>query len=350
MKLQKNNPNGATPILSIGLPVFNQERIIRRNINSILSHTFSFYELIIIDDASKDATLEVILSIFDDEIFQNFPNLTGIKVYSNRKSRFETNCDDYLIQTSQSNLFLEIQSDMLIEQPGYDQRLIEAIESQPDLIAISGRGVHRIAEVLSEYAKTAGSDRSRGRTIPRHVVNVIRTRVHEIKQKNSSPYVFSSPTETSISDRPTFALQDDFLVTGETGQLGVLMEKKIEQKYLEERKIFIGETVMRGPLLIDKEKLAEIGNWDYGAFFQAYDDHDFCLKAYLLRGFRVGYVPIGFASPASDGTTRKKKSLLSEFAILSNLIRIHRTRRKSYLFHAAIFRPPKLPEPKIRNF
>lgn len=350
IKFEKINPSGATPVLSIGLPVFNQERIIGRNITSILSHTFTFYELIVIDDASKDATLEAIISVFDDEVFRNFPNLTGVKVYSNRKSRFETNCDDHLINASSSSLFLEIQSDMLIEQPGYDQRLIEAIKSQPDLVAISGRGVHRISEVLTEYAKTAGSDRSRGRTIPRHLVNVIRTRAHAIKQKNAALRVFSPPSDSSISDHALFALQDDFFVTGEVGQLGPLVEKKMEPKYLEERKIFVGETVMRGPLLIDKEKLVELGDWDYGAFFQGFDDHDFCLKAYLSRGFRVGYVPIGFASPAFDGTTRKKKSLTSEFAILSNLIRIRRARRKSHLYLVAMSRTPQLPDPEIRNF
>jgi GT2 family glycosyltransferase len=128
------------------------------------------------------------------------------------------------------------------------------------------------------------------------------------------------------------------------------METKIEPNSLNGRKIFVGETIMRGPLIIDLEKLKNIGCWDEGGFFQAYDDHDFCLRAYVLGGYRVGYVPISFASPTLDGTTRKKKSLLSEFSILSNLIRIRQSRKKSQLYLATIFGAPNLPEPEVRNF
>ena len=42
--------------VSIGLPVYNGERFIRNSIDSILSQTFTDFELIISDNASTDAT------------------------------------------------------------------------------------------------------------------------------------------------------------------------------------------------------------------------------------------------------------------------------------------------------
>jgi hypothetical protein len=350
IKLSLTNPKQISPIVSIGVPVYNQEKIIGRNIYSILQNTSSNFEIILIDDASTDCTLKSILGVFTNEIFENFPNLCGVRVYRNRKSRFETFCDNLLIEDSLSGYFLEIQADMFIEQLGYDQKLIDAIGAHDDIIAISGRGVHKISEVVTEYAKTAGSDRSRGKSIPRHIVNVIRTRIRMIQQDSKLENQISDLTANSISDRPLFTLQTDFLNSGAIGQLGLLIETKIEPTSLKDRKIYVGETIMRGPLIIDLKKLKSVGGWDQGGFLQGYDDHDFCLRAYVVGGYRVGYVPISFASPTSDGTTRKKKTLMSEFSILANLIRIQQSRKKSQLYLATIMEIPNLPGPEVRNF
>ena len=348
--LSRTNPNLSNSVVTIGVPVFNQERIIARNLSSILENTSSNFEIIIIDDASRDLSLQAILNVFNDEIFEDFPNLANVRIYRNKTAKFETYCDNLAISKSRSNYFIEIQSDMFIEQPSYDQRLIEAITAYDDLIAISGRGVHKIQDVVNEYAKTAGSDRSRGKTIPRHIVNVIRTRIRTRNRDTVSETQSQQSDRTSISIRPSSALQKDFLISGAIGQLGPLMETKLEAKYIEARNVFVGESIMRGPLLIDLKKLGNLGTWDQGTFFQAYDDHDFCLRAYVLQGYRVGYVPIGFASPSQDGTTRKKKSLISEFSILRNLVKIRRARKESELYLATINGLPNLPAPEVRNF
>lgn len=47
------------PRVSIGLPVYNGERYLREAIESILSQTFSDFELIISDNASTDATSQI---------------------------------------------------------------------------------------------------------------------------------------------------------------------------------------------------------------------------------------------------------------------------------------------------
>ena len=48
-----------TPMLSIGLLVYNGERYLEETLQSILSQTFTDFELIISDNASTDRTGEI---------------------------------------------------------------------------------------------------------------------------------------------------------------------------------------------------------------------------------------------------------------------------------------------------
>ena len=54
--------------ISVILPVFNTEKFVNQAIQSVLEQTFSDFELIIIDDASTDNTIEVIKQFKDPRI------------------------------------------------------------------------------------------------------------------------------------------------------------------------------------------------------------------------------------------------------------------------------------------
>ena len=49
--------------ISIIIPVYNSEKCIRRCLNSILNQTFQDFEIILIDDNSKDNSLKIISEI-----------------------------------------------------------------------------------------------------------------------------------------------------------------------------------------------------------------------------------------------------------------------------------------------
>jgi glycosyltransferase involved in cell wall biosynthesis len=71
----------STEKVSIILPVYNAEKYLYQAIKSILTQTYTNFELIIIDDGSTDESLKIIQS-FDDEriqIIQNEQNLGLIK-------------------------------------------------------------------------------------------------------------------------------------------------------------------------------------------------------------------------------------------------------------------------------
>ena len=58
----------ARPAVSIILPTYNRAHCIRRSIDSILSQTFTDFELIVIDDGSKDDTKQILESYDDRRI------------------------------------------------------------------------------------------------------------------------------------------------------------------------------------------------------------------------------------------------------------------------------------------
>ncbi len=58
----------ARPAVSIILPTYNRAHCIRRSIDSVLSQTFKDFELIVIDDGSKDDTKQILESYDDRRI------------------------------------------------------------------------------------------------------------------------------------------------------------------------------------------------------------------------------------------------------------------------------------------
>ncbi len=57
-----------TPFFSIIIPTYNRATFIGKSINSVLGQDFSDWELIVVDDGSKDGTADVVRSIVDERV------------------------------------------------------------------------------------------------------------------------------------------------------------------------------------------------------------------------------------------------------------------------------------------
>ena len=68
----ENQPEILGPLVSVSMPAFNAERYIGEAIESILSQTYTNFELIIIDDGSTDQTREIINRYHDPRIVKIF--------------------------------------------------------------------------------------------------------------------------------------------------------------------------------------------------------------------------------------------------------------------------------------
>jgi glycosyltransferase involved in cell wall biosynthesis len=63
------------PLISVIMPVYNGEKTIRETIESVFNQTFPDWELIVINDGSQDATLEILNSIQDPRLrVFSYPN------------------------------------------------------------------------------------------------------------------------------------------------------------------------------------------------------------------------------------------------------------------------------------
>ena len=72
------------PTISVIIPVYNGEKTIKQTIESVLNQTFRDFELLIINDGSQDATLEIIQAINDARIQAfSYPN-SGVSASRNR--------------------------------------------------------------------------------------------------------------------------------------------------------------------------------------------------------------------------------------------------------------------------
>lgn len=72
--MEINNPK-----ISVILPAYNAEKYLREAIDSILSQTFSDFELIVLNDGSTDSTEDIILS-YDDTRVRYVKNETNLKL------------------------------------------------------------------------------------------------------------------------------------------------------------------------------------------------------------------------------------------------------------------------------
>lgn len=103
----------------------------------------------------------------------------------------------------------------------------------------------------------------------------------------------------------------NFIQTNGIGKLGVLVEKPYDT-ILSQNKFYVFGTCNRGPLILQKNKLKELGYLDETNFFLDNSEHDLFARAFVQKGWICGYVPIEFVSPIADGSTRKPRDTLNQ--------------------------------------
>jgi glycosyltransferase involved in cell wall biosynthesis len=75
----KENNN---PLVSVLIPTYNSALYIKDTLESILNQTYKNLEIIVIDDASKDSTVNIVKKYKDKRIklFVNKKNLVFLKI------------------------------------------------------------------------------------------------------------------------------------------------------------------------------------------------------------------------------------------------------------------------------
>jgi glycosyltransferase involved in cell wall biosynthesis len=335
--------------------VFNQVEIIHRVLLSISEMSSKKFDLVIIDDCSTDGTsAEVVrfLESISNPKLSCFNQRAGrLASYKSRLSFFETECDNYGILKSETDMIVLIQSDIEITELNFDEKMYLALKSSPDLFMISGRGVADENVVRLESLVT------RANPIRTTIVKLARRvlRVLGRKEPIPAPGLPEADREaTTELFESIFPYEEKFLSGGTAGWRGQLLDlwnQLPERQTGYPNKIWIGQYVMRGPIAFMRERYNLLGGFDRSAFFLGFDDLDLCLKARSNFGWRVGFVPISFNSPMAWGTTRKKRSYVQMFLVFLWSVSKARKFRKSTLWaHKMGKSPVALATPEILEY
>lgn len=116
-----------TPAVSVLMPVYNAERFVEKAIRSVLNQGFREFELVLVNDGSKDQSVEIIESIQDPRIrlIHNEKNM-GLACVRNR-----------LLELAQGEYIAWLDSDDYSE-PGRLQAQFDYLESRPQAVLCGG--------------------------------------------------------------------------------------------------------------------------------------------------------------------------------------------------------------------
>ncbi len=299
-----------TPQVSVVIPVFNQEEIIARILNSLIENITLTSELLIIVDKGRDKSQEEVLRFFQDikgGNDTNFnPQISSVKVIVASKPLFETRSDNVGFRMSRGDYIIEIQSDMLIQDRGFDRKMVASLEQNFDLFAVSGRATTSLSTVKNaEFQRRANPFA--------YVLGQLSTQIltrRRFLQEISTPY-------PDFVDR-IFPSKAVFQTNGLAGWRGALIDEYAKYPDLipsEIRKkdnvpLYLGEVIMRGPLCFRSNEIRQLGFLNESAFFLGYDEIDLSLRAWKELKKRVAFMPIYLLSPAEWGSTRKRRTFL----------------------------------------
>ncbi len=118
---------------SVIIPTYNRCHLLWRAINSVLSQTYPFFELIIVDDASTDKTKELIASYTD-------PRIKYFKLAQNKGAAHARN---YALKKSQGELIAYLDSDNEWHKD-FLESYLKAFEKFPEKVVVFAKKNYRL--------------------------------------------------------------------------------------------------------------------------------------------------------------------------------------------------------------
>jgi glycosyltransferase involved in cell wall biosynthesis len=242
-----------TPFFSIVLPIYDQEEIIQQTLHHILNNTTEKHYELIIILDSCSDCTEMKVT--------NFINMINFNVYKLITNIIVLKSVLPLFETSADNLGFYCSSGEFI------------LEIQADM------------EILD----------------------------YGYNMKLLKPFVLDE-TIIGVSGRCC----SNWSQTDMVGKSGTSIEEKLaDLPNINKNVYYTGETCIRGPLLLHKEKLKEMNYLDEVNYFLDDSDHDLFARAYYFKKYTCWYVPIDVVSKLTNGSTRKPKDELNYHAYFS---------------------------------
>lgn len=146
-----------TPLVSIGLPVYNGENFVAEAIQCVLDQTFFHWELIICDNSSTDRTVAICREFADrDSRISVHQNARNMGVSFNYNEVFRLSRGQYFKWMAHDDLFAPQFIESCIKELEKDERLV-LVFPKMCYVAADGRLLRRQASELSVLGPTAES-------------------------------------------------------------------------------------------------------------------------------------------------------------------------------------------------
>lgn len=267
-----------TPEFFIAIPVKNQQNLIQEVLNNLVPRLSFPSEIGLLFDNCDDASFQVAVDVIS-ELMEGSNMLNQVHFIRSMDELFESTCENVLYRLSDAKYLVSFQADTMLEDFSFFERCQSAFTSIPNLLGVSGRA-----------------------TVPFMPSNLLRTRVISLLFTRNiltllSPRVFK---ERRLG--PFFKGSDYF---GDTSGFP-FPRMKFSQREL--TTLFIGQALIRGPIVWSAEKFRNLGGFNDVAFFLGRDDCDLSLRG-LKKGFVVGYLPCEQVTNPNNGTTRKPRTV-----------------------------------------
>lgn len=139
------SPDGPTPRVSIGLPLYNAERYLAQTLDSILGQGFEDFELIVSDNASQDRTAEMVRTRVAED-----PRIRFFALPENRGAAANYNL---VLEAARAGYFKWQAYDDLLDKR-FLARCVEALDEAPDdvvLVYPRTRIIDTAGRVLEDY-------------------------------------------------------------------------------------------------------------------------------------------------------------------------------------------------------
>ena len=287
--------------ITISLPVCNQEKIISEVLKSVLRNTEIASNLVLILDACHDnSEVRVINAI--ESLFGS-SNVQRIILLKSNGDLFESTCENIAFELMKSEYFLSLQADIILHDNTFLSRAIIAFEKYSDLLGLSGRAIIPASNRKKKFLNRTFS-------ILFSVVNNLFSKISKVKKL--SPFYSNSNYFGDLSAPPNNKMM-------------------FSRKQLS--KVYIGDSIIRGPILWRSKYLKELGLFRDDKYFLGGDERDISIKGFNQFGYKVGYLPTSCFSYLWTGTSHNPQLRTEEtLNSLNSRKRLQKQRGGNFLF------------------
>jgi hypothetical protein len=283
------NEIASKPEFFVAIPIKNQESLIREVLTSLVPRLDFSFEVGLLFDNCDDSSFQVAVDTIS-EIMEDNNRLNQVHFVRSMDELFESTCENVLFKMCEAKYFVSFQADTLIEDSSFFNRCQSAFEKVPDLLGVSGRA-----------------------TVPFMPSNLVKAKLISLLSF-ANVFVMLSPRLFRMRRLGPFLRGMDYF-----GDTSGFPFPRMKFSRREKNTLFIGQAVIRGPIVWSTEKFKNLGGFNDVAFFLGRDDCDLSLRG-LQNGYIVGYLPCEQISNPNHGTTRKPRTEEVQARLLERMV------------------------------